>query len=70
MSGALEVVAVTGPALVEDGGRKGHLHEGVPPGGALVPELLALANAPSATTRARRGSRSTAGCGCARWAPR
>jgi allophanate hydrolase subunit 2 len=30
--------------MVQDGGRPGHMHEGVPPGGALVPELLARAN--------------------------
>ena len=44
MSGDVEVLSVSGPALVQDGGRAGHLHEGIPPGGALVPELLALAN--------------------------
>jgi len=41
----IEVVSVAGPATVQDGGRAGHMHEGVPPGGALVPELLARANA-------------------------
>jgi biotin-dependent carboxylase-like uncharacterized protein len=41
----LEVVAVAGLATVQDGGRAGRMHEGVPPGGALVPELLACANA-------------------------
>jgi biotin-dependent carboxylase-like uncharacterized protein len=40
----LEVLAVAGPALIQDGGRAGHMHEGVPPGGALVPELLAATN--------------------------
>ncbi|HEX3344919.1 MAG TPA: hypothetical protein VHS09_10120 [Polyangiaceae bacterium] len=39
------VVAVAGLATVQDGGRPGHMHEGVPPGGPLVPELLARANA-------------------------
>jgi biotin-dependent carboxylase-like uncharacterized protein len=39
------VVAVAGMVTVQDGGRPGHMHEGVPPGGALVPELLARANA-------------------------
>jgi 5-oxoprolinase (ATP-hydrolysing) subunit C len=39
------VVAVAGIVTVQDLGRPGRLHEGVPPGGALVPELLALANA-------------------------
>lgn len=32
-------------ATIQDGGRPGHMHEGVPPGGPLVPELLAAANA-------------------------
>ena len=41
----LEVRRVTGPALVVDGGRVGHMHEGVPHGGAMVPEQLARANA-------------------------
>lgn len=41
----LEVASVAGIALVQDAGRAGHMHEGVPPGGALVPELLARANA-------------------------
>jgi len=39
------LVALAGLATVQDGGRPGHMHEGVPPGGALVPELLARANA-------------------------
>lgn len=42
---ALLVTRVAGVATVQDGGRPGHMHEGVPPGGALVPELLARANA-------------------------
>jgi biotin-dependent carboxylase-like uncharacterized protein len=41
----IEVVAVAGLSTVQDGGRPGRMHEGVPPGGALVPELLARANA-------------------------
>jgi biotin-dependent carboxylase-like uncharacterized protein len=41
----IEVVRAAGLATVQDGGRHGHMHEGVPPGGALVPELLARANA-------------------------
>lgn len=41
----ITIVAVTGLATVQDGGRPGHMHEGVPPGGPLVPELLARANA-------------------------
>jgi biotin-dependent carboxylase-like uncharacterized protein len=41
----LVVSAIAGFATVQDGGRPGHMHEGVPPGGPLVPELLARANA-------------------------
>jgi biotin-dependent carboxylase-like uncharacterized protein len=41
----LEVVTAAGLCLVQDGGRAGHMHEGVPPGGPLVPEQLARANA-------------------------
>jgi biotin-dependent carboxylase-like uncharacterized protein len=41
---AIVVTRVAGVAMVQDGGRPGHMHEGVPPGGALVPELLARAN--------------------------
>jgi biotin-dependent carboxylase-like uncharacterized protein len=41
----VEVTSVTGLALVQDGGRPGRMHEGVPAGGALVPHLLARANA-------------------------
>jgi 5-oxoprolinase (ATP-hydrolysing) subunit C len=41
----IHLVAVAGLATVQDGGRHGRMHEGVPPGGALVPELLARANA-------------------------
>jgi biotin-dependent carboxylase-like uncharacterized protein len=46
MSGpaVLEILAALGPAMVQDGGRRGRMHEAVPPGGALVPELLAAAN--------------------------
>jgi 5-oxoprolinase (ATP-hydrolysing) subunit C len=40
----IEVVAIAGLVTVQDAGRPGHMHEGVPPGGALVPELLAAAN--------------------------
>src|SRR5579884_672456 len=40
----LDVASVAGLAAVQDGGRPGRMHEGVPPGGALVPELLARAN--------------------------
>jgi biotin-dependent carboxylase-like uncharacterized protein len=48
----IEVVAVSGLATVQDAGRPGHMHEGVPPGGPLAPELMARANA---------GVRNTAG---------
>ena len=41
----IEVIAIAGLATIQDGGRPGHMHEGVPPGGPLVPELLARANA-------------------------
>src|SRR6202042_1326949 len=41
----ITVVAVSGLAIIQDGGRHGRMHEGVPPGGALGPELLACANA-------------------------
>jgi len=41
----IEIARVTGLATIQDGGRPGHMHEGVPHGGALVPELLARANA-------------------------
>lgn len=44
MSVAFGVVSLRGLATIQDGGRRGHMHEGVPPGGALVPELLARAN--------------------------
>lgn len=45
MSGAqLEVVRATGLVTIQDLGRRGHMHEAVPPGGALVPELLIAAN--------------------------
>lgn len=36
---------VRGLAFVEDGGRTGRLHQGVPPSGALMPLALAAANA-------------------------
>jgi biotin-dependent carboxylase-like uncharacterized protein len=41
----ITVVAVSGLVTVQDAGRPGRMHEGVPPGGPLVPELLARANA-------------------------
>ncbi|WNG21519.1 biotin-dependent carboxyltransferase family protein [Cystobacter fuscus] len=44
MDARLEVLDVRGPVGVQDGGRPGRMHQGVPPGGALVPEWLAAAN--------------------------
>ncbi len=41
----IEIVAIAGLVLVQDGGRPGRMHQGIPPGGPLVPELLARANA-------------------------
>ncbi len=41
---ALEILAVRGLATVQDAGRPGFMHAGVPPGGALVPELALRAN--------------------------
>jgi KipI family sensor histidine kinase inhibitor len=41
----LEVRAARGPALLIDGGRPGHMHEGVPHGGPMVRSALAKANA-------------------------
>jgi biotin-dependent carboxylase-like uncharacterized protein len=44
VTATIEVLQVAGLATVQDAGRPGRMHEGVPPGGALVPELLATAN--------------------------
>ncbi len=41
----LEVTQITGLATLQDGGRPGHMHEGVPRGGPLAPDLFARANA-------------------------
>lgn len=41
----LEVVKAHGPSLVIDRGRIGHMHEGVPHGGAMVASAYARANA-------------------------
>jgi len=41
---SLVVVRALGLCTVQDLGRRGHMHEAVPPGGALVPELLVAAN--------------------------
>jgi len=40
----IRVVKVAGLATVQDQGRPGWMHRGLPPGGALVPEALARAN--------------------------
>ncbi|MBV8758743.1 MAG: allophanate hydrolase subunit 2 family protein [Deltaproteobacteria bacterium] len=40
----LTVVHVAGPISVQGAPRHGRMHEGVPPGGALLPSLLASAN--------------------------
>jgi biotin-dependent carboxylase-like uncharacterized protein len=40
----IEIVSMAGLATVQDGGRPGRMHEGIPPGGALSPSLLARAN--------------------------
>jgi len=41
----ITVASLAGLATVQDRGRPGRMHEGVPPGGAAVPERLARANA-------------------------
>jgi len=41
----LEVASAGAPAMVQDGGRPGRMHQGVPRGGPMVPELLEAANA-------------------------
>jgi 5-oxoprolinase (ATP-hydrolysing) subunit C len=38
------MITVTGVHVVVGAARPGRMHEGRPPGGAAVPELLALAN--------------------------
>lgn len=40
----ITVVRAAGLVTVQDLGRRGHMHEGVPPGGALVPALAMRAN--------------------------
>ncbi|RYZ42256.1 MAG: biotin-dependent carboxyltransferase [Myxococcaceae bacterium] len=44
MTASMEVIGLGAPVMVQDGGRAGHMHHGVPPGGAWVPELLVAAN--------------------------
>lgn len=41
---SLTVVRAVGLVTIQDRGRPGHMHEALPPGGALVPELLHTAN--------------------------
>jgi biotin-dependent carboxylase-like uncharacterized protein len=41
---SVEITSVRGLVTVQDLGRPGRMHEGIPPGGALVPELAARAN--------------------------
>ena len=41
----VEIAGAGAPALVQDAGRPGRMHQGVPRGGAMVPELLEAANA-------------------------
>ena len=40
----LTIVQIAGPISVQGAPRTGHMHEGVPPGGAVVPSRLAAAN--------------------------
>ena len=40
----IEILSLAGLAIVQDGGRPGFMHLGIPPGGALVPRDLARAN--------------------------
>jgi allophanate hydrolase subunit 2 len=41
---SLVVVRAVGLVMVQDFGRPGHMHDGLAPGGALVPDLLTAAN--------------------------
>ncbi|HEU0031918.1 MAG TPA: hypothetical protein VFQ53_14900 [Kofleriaceae bacterium] len=41
---SLEIVRALGLVTVQDRGRRGHMHEGLAPGGALVPVLALAAN--------------------------
>ena len=45
MSVAIEILRSAGLATVQDAGRPGSMHLGLPPGGPLVPWRLARANA-------------------------
>ena len=51
----IRVIAVTGLATVQDAGRPGRMHDGIPPGGAFVPDLLAAANAATDNPRGEAG---------------
>jgi allophanate hydrolase subunit 2 len=42
--GMIDILRISGVATIQDGGRPGRRSEGIPPGGALVPEALAVAN--------------------------
>jgi biotin-dependent carboxylase-like uncharacterized protein len=41
----LELISAGAPAMVQDGGRPGRMHQGVPRGGPMIPDLLRAANA-------------------------
>jgi len=41
----LEITSAGAPAMVQDGGRPGRMHQGVPRGGPLIPDLLRATNA-------------------------
>ena len=47
----IEIIAIAGLATIQDAGRPGRMHEGVPPGGAIVPDLLSRANAAARNAR-------------------
>ncbi len=51
----IEISAIAGLATIQDGGRPGRMHEGVPPGGPLVPDLLSRANAAARNARGEAG---------------
>jgi len=40
----LEIASAGAPAMVQDGGRPGRMHQGVPRGGPIIPDLLRAAN--------------------------
>lgn len=51
----IEITAIAGLATIQDAGRPGRMHEGVPPGGAIVPDLLSRANAAARNARGEAG---------------